>query len=918
MQARGRAATLRELQDFFGTLKLDHIDSEFQRLMDDAERSGLILTFAALVGDGRRCHDKHSKLAHEWARRAVDALGPVDSAAGHRWLQQERARVEGLVAVLDALVAREAGGNGGPAGLQAETAAPRDAGVRQLVQLRQRANMQLLRLRLLAAIPEKWRKPESEHRICESLARREQELRKIGLPLLHDKLAEVFVPTPLAAKQRGIGHSIAALVERLHLTRQKWTDAQNRGDGVGGDELAPEFDPEQIEQEVDIERAARISLLYATALHCNPDAPGAVEQQVDKVRCALGGTSSDLAVALALFWLDAVDAPYRLHRASLFLCRPGVAGVLGSLRVSPWCHRFLTQPALSGADEPDIVWSGLEACQLLQQYDSGFLTVQDIAEYSVALLAWSQNPEALGQTLEAASQRLALATRLALDCPLSSCGDETLAQIEHELLLSFTAGGVGQDVLGVAVSWCASQQGLWLELMTPRLMATRGGERDEEMPDSGVSKFALFKPQVLVKVRLSSHEAVPAVRAHLEKLAKNPLSVTAGHPGGVGGGARCGAIEVVSTYVSDGSSSIHDWRQLLHVVMSAMLAAMPDSSAALGEQQEAEPLPAFAAPLHTLVGKHMSHAVEIALGAFLRAPLPHIQQLRKTMLQSMGLFGPHLLKQVLDIAEERARQGAQQEVLILRALLFRRYGQAVTHLEQQWQQKNHMGNMASHVSCALGHTPGAIGRGIADNLPASAGLPSAALPFVQVYMAQAQAAISWQGHGAGGSSWDEAQVPESPLFAGTPILSQRRGFVPPPPPVSANAQPRQHSKFSITPHLTPHRLVAQQSIAQTRMLVQPSPFVAPWIRGGGGGGGLGGFGGEGGATPSSWGTPMQQTRGTHALTPAGHQSAVEMDEDVTFGHGRSRALGSSLFALTNSPSPAPTPTRFGIYIHMYM
>jgi hypothetical protein len=917
MQARGRAATLRKLQDVFGTrdqrLELDHLD--FEALITNAERSGLILTFAALVGDRSRCLDDHSRLAHEWARRAVDALGPMDSAAGHRWLQQERARVEGLVAVLDALVAREDS--------QVETAAPRDAGVRELVQLRQRANLQLLWLRLLAAIPEELRQPESEHRICESLAMRELELRKIGLPLLHDKLAEAFVPTPLTPEQRGIGHTIAALIERLQLTRQKWTDAKNRGDEVGGDEWAPECDPEQIVQEVDIERAARISLLYATALYCYPDAhAGAVEQQVDKVRSALGGTRSDLAVALALFWLDAVDAPDRLHTASLLLCRPGVAGVLGSLRVSPWCHRFLTQPARSGADEPDIVWSGLEACQMLQQYDSGFLTVQDIAEYSVALLAWNQNPEALGQTLEAASQRLALATRLALDCPLTSCCDETLAQVEHELLLSFAAGGVGEDVVGVAVAWCACPQGLWLELMTPRLMAAGGGEREEEMPDSGESKFALFKPQVLVKVRLSSHEAVPAVRAHLEKLAKNPLRVTAGHRGGRGwggGGARGGeSIEVVSTYVSDGSSSIHDWRQLLHVVMAAMLAAMPDANAAWGEHQESEPLPAFVAPLHTLVGKHMCHAVEIVLGAFLRAPLPHIQQLRKTMLQSMGHCVPQM-KRVLDIAEERARQGVQQEVMILRALLFRRYGQAVTHLEQQWQQKHRMGSMAAHVSSALGHTPGAIGQ---DNSLASAGFPSAALPYVQVYMAQA--AVSSQGHGAGGRSWDEAQVPESPLFAGTPILSQRRGFAPPAPSLSAHApEPRQHSNFSITPH----RLVARQSNAQTLMLGQPSPFVAPWLRGGGGGGGLGGGGGAGGgvgeATPfSSWGTPMKQEKArgmaTPALTPAGHQTAVEMDEDVTFGHGRSRALGSSFFALTNSPSPAPTPTRFGIYMCVYV
>jgi len=39
------------------------------------------------------------------------------------------------------------------------------------------------------------------------------------------------------------------------------------------------------------------------------------------------------------------------------------------------------------------------------------------------------------------------------------------------------------------------------------------------------------------------------------------------------------------------------------------------------------------------------------------------------------------------------------------------------------------------------------------------------------------------------------------------------------------------------------------------------------------------------------------------------QLAVEMDEEVTFGHGRSKALGSSFFAFNNSPSPAYVPPQ---------
>ena len=52
----------------------------------------------------------------------------------------------------------------------------------------------------------------------------------------------------------------------------------------------------------------------------------------------------------------------------------------------------------------------------------------------MAVAPGGAHADALGQALEAASQRLALATRLALDCPLSCCREETLAQVEQQLL----------------------------------------------------------------------------------------------------------------------------------------------------------------------------------------------------------------------------------------------------------------------------------------------------------------------------------------------------------------------------------------------------------------------------------------------------------------------------------------------------
>jgi len=58
---------------------------------------------------------------------------------------------------------------------------------------------------------------------------------------------------------------------------------------------------------------------------------------------------------------------------------------------------------------------------------------------------------------------------------------------------------------------------------------------------------------------------------------------------------------------------------------------------------------------------------------------------------------------------------------------------------------------------------------------------STALPYVQVYMAQTAA----RAHSAGDASSREAHVPESPLFGGTPVLSQRRGIAPAATPFSA-------------------------------------------------------------------------------------------------------------------------------------
>ena len=101
-----RSTTLRELQHAFGTAREALQSGEFDALVGHAERTGLILTFAALLADRSRCLDEHSRMAHEWAHRAVEALGVVNGAMSRRKLQQEQRRVGGLLAVLDALVTR--------------------------------------------------------------------------------------------------------------------------------------------------------------------------------------------------------------------------------------------------------------------------------------------------------------------------------------------------------------------------------------------------------------------------------------------------------------------------------------------------------------------------------------------------------------------------------------------------------------------------------------------------------------------------------------------------------------------------------------------------------------------------------------------------------------------------------------------
>ena len=101
-----------------------------------------------------------------------------------RKINQERCRVEGLLAVLDALVQRQAAASGGQQG--------EDSDPLKIFRLWHRASLHLLRLRLLAALPCAMLQEETTQKLEAALAHREQGLHKSGLPLLHNNTSTLL------------------------------------------------------------------------------------------------------------------------------------------------------------------------------------------------------------------------------------------------------------------------------------------------------------------------------------------------------------------------------------------------------------------------------------------------------------------------------------------------------------------------------------------------------------------------------------------------------------------------------------------------------------------------------------------------------------------------------------------------------
>ena len=64
----------------------------------------------------------------------------------------------------------------------------------------------------------------------------------------------------------------------------------------------------------------------------------------------------------------------------------------------------------------------LEACAVMQQDDAGYLTLNDVSDYVLALLT-SQSPQSpdLEHVIHAAQRRLVIVARLSVHSPAASC-----------------------------------------------------------------------------------------------------------------------------------------------------------------------------------------------------------------------------------------------------------------------------------------------------------------------------------------------------------------------------------------------------------------------------------------------------------------------------------------------------------------
>lgn len=97
--------------------------------------------------------------------------------------------------------------------------------------------------------------------------------------------------------------------------------------------------------------------------------------------------------------------------------------------------------------------------------------------------------------------------------------------------------------------------------------------------------------QVEVRVALSDERAVQSVVDHLAGLRGTPLKVPAGGQGGLGASGE--GVSLTVTWLSDGIKTVKDWRHLVNLLMSAMLATLPCPSQK----------PPLAVPIHRLVSR---------------------------------------------------------------------------------------------------------------------------------------------------------------------------------------------------------------------------------------------------------------------------------------------------------------------------
>ena len=126
------------------------------------------------------------------------------------------------------------------------------------------------------------------------------------------------------------------------------------------------------------------------------------------------------------------------------------------------------------------------------------------------------------------------------------------------------------------------------------------GDASDWMPDMqgldlSEQQQGLERRVVVVRIRLADDAAVAAALDHMAGLARAPLKL--------GGGLGAGGGWLKVTQLSDGVKAVKDWRHLVYLVMSAMLACMQTP---VPSQPSPPDQLQLAVPIHSMVRRDVA------------------------------------------------------------------------------------------------------------------------------------------------------------------------------------------------------------------------------------------------------------------------------------------------------------------------